>query len=333
MQPDPKRIMDLACAFYDSCVLFSAIDTGLFAALAETGGADAKTLAEKLSCDTRGITLLSDAATALGLIEKTGDTYKNTLEASIFLVPGSPGDLSRAIRYNRDVYPAWGKLADLARTGKPVERPEIHLGEDAERTRAFVLAMHGRAMGIGMALVPNMDLKGCKQLLDIGGGPGTYSVLLAKANPELNSTVLDLPGVASIAAELIAFQNMSERVKTLPGDYHTTPFPAGNDAVAILGVLHQENPDSIKDILARAYESLNPGGVIYIMDMMTDATHTSPKFSAMFAVNMALTTQNGWVFSDAELSGWLTGAGFSGVEIRPLPPPMPHWLARAKKAA
>jgi hypothetical protein len=67
------------------------------------------------------------------------------------------------------------------------------------------------------------------------------------------------------------------------------------------------------------------------MDMMTDATHTQPPFSALFAVNMALTTHNGWVFSDAELSGWLLEAGFTGCQVQPMPPPMPHWLMSARK--
>jgi len=35
--------------------------------------------------------------------------------------------------------------------------------------------------------------------------------------------------------------------------------------------------------------------------MMPDPSHTAPKFSALFAVNMALTSDSGWVFSSAEL--------------------------------
>ena len=77
---------------------------------------------------------------------------------------------------------------------------------------------------------------------------------------------------------------------------------------------------------------MTPSGRIHVMDLMTDASHTAPKFSALFAVNMALTTENGWVFSDQELSEWLERAGFCDINIRPLPPPMPHWLASARKS-
>jgi hypothetical protein len=66
-----------------------------------------------------------------------------------------------------------------------------------------------------------------------------------------------------------------------------------------------------------------------VLDMMTDATHTAPAFSALFAVNMALTTENGWVFSDEELKGWLSEVGFAPEDTLHAPPPMPHWLVSA----
>lgn len=332
MPLNPQPIIDLASAFYGSCVLFTASDLGIFGKLAELESAGAPTLASELKLDPRGTGLLLDACVAIGLLVKDDETYWNTPESGAFLVPGGPGDLSGAIRYNRDVYSAWGDLAKMVQTGRPVEKPELHLGEDEDRTRTFVMAMHGRAMAIGRALVPLLNLEGRRKLLDVGGGPGTFSVQLARGNPEIACTVMDLPDVVKIAAELIAEQKMSNRVKTLPGDYHTTRFPDGFDVVNIFGVLHQESPGSIQDILCRAYEALAPGGMINVMDMMTDASHTTPRFSALFAVNMALTTEKGWVFSDEELREWMTGAGFIDMEVRPLPPPMPHWLATARKA-
>jgi SAM-dependent methyltransferase len=332
-QQTPGRIMEMASAFFESSTLFAASDLGIFNALSGCNGKSLEALADELTLDLRGLRLLLDACVAIDLLKKDEQSlYYNAPDTDAFLVNGKPGDLSKAIRYNRDVYDAWGHLGELAKTGKPVERPELHLGDDPNRTRDFVLAMHGRALAMGPMVVPSLDLSGRKRLLDAGGGPGTFAVLSAKANPGLHCTVLDLPDVAAIASELIAQQDMDDRVDTLPGDYHTTPFPSGMDAINFLGVLHQESPESIKDLFKRAYASLNADGVVHVLDMMTDATHTQPRFSAMFAVNMALTTENGWVFSDSELEGWLREAGFDRVEIAPLPPPTPHWLARAYKA-
>jgi len=332
MQASPSRIINIASAFYDSCVLFTASDLGVFSYLARNPGAGADQIATGLLLDGRGTRLLLDACTALGLLAKPGvDRYENTPESASFLVAGTPGDLSGAIRYNRDVFNAWGKLPQLVRTGSPVENPDIHLGTDPARTRTFVLSMHYRALGIGRALVPMIDLRGAKTLLDVGGGPGTFAVLLAQANPDLRCTVLDLPEVVAIARELIEQQHMTVSVKTLGGSYRELAFPGGQDVVNFFGVLHQESPASIQALFKKAFEALRPGGRVHVMDMMTDATHAAPKFSAMFAVNMALTSEHGWVFSDQELTGWLRGAGFEKVVVQPLPPPMPHWIATAFK--
>lgn len=330
-QPNPQRIVDMASAYFDSCVLFAAADLGIFTAIAETGEATSGVIANRLALDRRATDLLLDGCVAVGLLEKSGDLYRNTPDSEAFLVRGKASDLSGALMYNRDVYAAWGKLKELVRTGLPVESPDVHLGDDMERTRNFVLSMHHRALSIGRAVTGMLDLSGRRRLLDVGGGPGTYAVMAARSNPELHCMVLDLPPIVRIADELIAEQGFSGRVTTMPGDYHSTPFPPGQDAIHFFGMLHQETPEAILDLFRRAWHALNPGGVVHIMDMMTDATHTAPKFSSLFAVNMALTTHNGWVFSDSELREWLTESGFTGFRVQPLPAPMPHWIASATK--
>lgn len=330
--PSPAKIIDLANAFYQSQTLFAASDAGVFGFLAQSPGASLHAVAAGLHLDPRGCRLLLDACVAVGLLVKAADeTYRNSPEAAAFLVPGAPGDLSKAIRYNRDVYAAWGKTGEFVRTGNPVERPEIHLGDDAARTRAFVLSMHGRALGIGRAVAPLLHLESCRTLLDVGGGPGTYACLIARCNPQLRCITIDLPAVSAIASELIAQAGLSDRVEARPGNYREAAFPGGMDAVIFFGVLHQESPESIQALFRKAYASLNPGGTVYVMDMMTDATRCAPAFSALFALNMALTTENGWVFSDCDLRQWLEGAGFADFRVSPLNPPMPHWLAQATR--
>ena len=318
-----QDIVDLASAYYGSAVLFAAIDCDVFAKV-ESGSLDVTA---------RGMRLLADACVAEGLLEKRDGRYFNTPAGKAALVPGGPADLTRAICYNRDVYPAWGKLAEFAKTGKPVERPSLHLGEDATRTKAFAAAMFGRAMGIGKSIVPMLDFgPEPVRLLDLAGGPGAYAILIAQANPALTAVTVDLPAISAEAAGYVAKFGLQNRIACRAGDYHTDAYEAeAYDAVTIFGALHQESPAQIVDILQRAYKALKPGGRMFILDMMTDQTHTAPKFSALFAVNMALTTENGWVFSDVELKDYLTEAGFTPGETRTAPPPMPHWLVTAVK--
>ena len=168
------------------------------------------------------------------------------------------------------------------------------------------------------------------RLLDLAGGPGAYAILLAQANENLNCVTVDLPAISAEAAGYVAMSALSSRVECRAGDYHSDEYePDSYDYVTIFGALHQESPDDIVDILKRARRALKKGGRLFVLDLMTDETHTSPKFSALFAVNMALTTKNGWVFSDAELKSWMAEAGFEPLETRVVPPPMPHWMVEA----
>ena len=337
-----NEIVDLASAYYGSAVLFAAIDRGVFAAIEQSDNRTIEQLAEACKCDVRGLRLLLDACVAEGLLEKSGETYCNTPAGKAALVPGGPADLTKAIRYNRDVYPAWGQLAEFAKTGSPAEKPEIHLGEDAARTKAFAAAMFGRAMGIGRGVLgmvgevlvsaSRRDGDGTVRVLDLAGGPGAYAILMCQANPGMRCVTVDLPAISAEAKGYVAQFGLAERIECRAGDYHTYEYEAeAYDVVTIFGALHQESPEQIVDILKRANRALRKGGRVIVLDMMTDATHTAPKFSALFAVNMALTTANGWVFSDAELKGWMREAGFAPGETRPVPPPMPHWLVEGVK--
>lgn len=324
-----QEIVELASAYYGSAVLFAAIDTGIFAAVERNQ--DAAAIAADVGGDARAVRLLLDACVAEGLLAKADGRYANTPAGKASLVPGGPADLTRAIKYNRDVYPAWGKLAGFVKSGRPAERPEIHLGEDAERTKAFAASMFGRAFGIGRGIVPMLGrLEG--RVLDLAGGPAAYAILMCQANPGMTCVTVDLPAISAEAAGYVARFGLQGRIECRAGDYHSDEYESETyDAATIFGALHQESPAAIADILRRAHRALKPGGKLFVLDMMTDATHAAPKFSALFAVNMALTTENGWVFSDEELNGWMREAGFEPGETLRAAPPMPHWLVAARK--
>ncbi len=330
MSLEIPQIVELASAFYGSSILFTTLELDLFTTIQQAPTPTVSVLAKTLHCDERGLRLLLDGAVAIGLLTKTNDVYALTPATAMTLVKGAPHDLTRAIAYNRDVYAAWGRLTTFTQTGKPVESPALHLGDDVERTRRFAYSMHGRALGIGTAVVPQLGLPQGARILDLAGGPGTYALLMAQSDPTVTCDTYDLPAISAVAKEITT--PCADRIHCHAGNYHTDTWEANTyDVVTLFGCLHQESPDMICDILRRAKEALKPDGTIYVLDMMTGADHTTPPFSALFAVNMALTTENGWVFSDSELKAWMEGVGFKNFTCAPVPPPMPHFLAKAKK--
>ena len=62
---NPERITRMASAFYESCILFTATDAGVFEALAALGTAPVGRVAERCGLDVRGARLLLDACVAV----------------------------------------------------------------------------------------------------------------------------------------------------------------------------------------------------------------------------------------------------------------------------
>ncbi len=284
--PDPSSIVRLSTAYWESQTLLTANRLRLFDALAD-GARSADEVAAALQLDPRSTALLLRACVGLGFLKQAAGRFENTPVAATFLVSRSPAFMGNVIRYSDQLYATWGKLEDALRTGKPALPAEAYLGDDPARTRGFVMAMHERAQGIARALVPILDLQGRKTMLDVGGGPGTYSVLLTERFPGLCSEVLELPGVAAVARELVAAAGASARVTLRDGDYHVSDFGSGKDVVLMSGMFHRESAQTCRNLIERAAACLNPGGLLVVSDVFTDEGGAQPTFAAMFEVRQA----------------------------------------------
>lgn len=329
--PDPSAIVSLATSYWASMVLLAANRLGVFTALGAEPRSAAQ-VADKCAGDARSMAMLLNACVGLGLLRKTGEVFANSPAAEAFLVEGKPAYLGQALRYSEDLYPVWGRLAEAVRANAPQLPPQAILGDDPDKTRHFVLGMANRARGVAASLAAVLDLSGRRRLLDVGGGPGTYSGMLVTKTPGLRATVLDVPGVAAIARELIAASGLADRVDVLAGDYATSPFPDGHDVVLMSGILHRETPESCRALLRKAFDALASGGLVAVSDVFfDDEAHVSPPFATLFALNMLLTSEHGSAHARTEMAAWMTEAGFADVIARPLPPPMPHTVLLAAR--
>ncbi len=321
--PDPSSIVRLSTAYWESQTLLTANRLRVFDFLAD-GARAADEVAAGLQLDPRSTGLLLRACVGLGFLKEAAGRFENTPTAAVFLVSRSPAFMGNVIRYSDQLYATWGKLEDALRSGKPALPAETYLGDDPARTRSFVVAMHERALGIARALVPILDLQGRRSMLDVGGGPGTYSVLLTERFPGLKSEVIELPGVAAVARELVAAAGASDRVTLRDGDYHSADFGSGKDVVLMSGMFHRETEAACRGLIARAAACMNPGGLLVVSDVFTDQGGSHPTFAAMFGLNMMLTAPDGGVHADSDVMRWMGDCGFRDMRMVPLPPPMPH---------
>lgn len=324
--PNPALIMRLALAYRSSMVLFAAAELDLFTPLAEAPMTSSQ-LAERTGLEPEPLRMLLDACSAEGLLTREGNTFANTAVVDAFLVQGRPAYIAHGLKFAEDLYPAWGRLAELVRTGAPTMEPESILGDDKEKTRAFVLAMHERARGMSAVLPHGVDFAGRRRLLDVGGGPATYSIALVRQTPGLTSTVLDRPGVLEVTREIVDSHGCADRIQLTPGDYLTSPFGSGFDAVLLSGMMHRETPDTCRMLLRKSFDALEPGGLIVVSDVFFETDDKNgPPFATYFALNMMMMCEDGSAHAMTEMAAWLSQAGFGKVETRPLPAPNPHTL-------
>jgi ubiquinone/menaquinone biosynthesis C-methylase UbiE len=323
--------MQLALAYRSSAIFFAASDFDVFSTLA-VGPMTAQQVAAKAGAKPEPMRLLLESCVDAGLLHRDGERFVNTPTADTFLVRGRPAFLGGALTYARDLYPAWGGLADLVKTGRPTMPPNTILGDDKAKTRAFVMAMHERALGIGSVLPQIVDLSGRTRLLDIGGGPGTYSVALCRKTPGLNATVLDRPGVLEVSRELIEAAGFAERVSLMPGNYLETPFGSGFDVALLSGMMHRETADGVLLLLKKAFTALDAGGQVIVSDVFFDDDRkNTPPFTTSFALNMMLTSEHGSAHAKTEMVRWMGEAGFGAIEVRDMPKPNPHSLVLGTK--
>ena len=62
-------------------------------------------------------------------------------------------------------------------------------------------------------------------------------------------------------------------------------------------------------LVKRIAGSLAPGGRLYIKDFLLDADRTTPAWSALFGLQMLVSTDGGDCYTVDEVRGWLDDAG------------------------
>lgn len=307
--PERVDLVEIASLYWRSAALNTAVSLGVFEALADAP-AETMALAGKLGVSPPHLEALMDSLCGLGILTKEGGRYSLAPEMAETLDPASPDSLLPALRFNADLFGLWARLPDCVRKGAPVLPDNPHLGNDPDRTRRFVEGMHSRAGIMARGVLSYLRFPKGTRWLDVGGGPGTFSVKLLEQDPSYHATVLDLPPVVAAAAELHADNPVLQRLAFLCGDYHTTPFPGEQDLVLYCGALHQEPEADALALFKRIREALKPGGHLYVIDLMLDETRTQPVYSALFQLNMMLMRPSSRVYSETRLRECLRAAGF-----------------------
>lgn len=305
-----RMLFQLSTGFWPSCLLHTAVKLDVFTELSEKPST-AEEVALKLDIDRRAAELLLDALIGREFLTKKEGIYSNTPLSQKFLVNTSPFYLGYIIRHGANMYPYWGRLEEAIRNGRSLRPSRTRPPEELEN---FILGMHNLAQVIAPKITKSISLNGIKNLIDLGGGPGTYAVHFCGNYPNLKVTVFDLPDVLPITEKVIKSFGLSDRINLIAGDFHKDPLPSPFDAAWLSQIIHGDGPEFCKALIRKVYGILNPGGKIIIQDFILDETKTKPPFASLFALNMLIHTNEGRTYSFSEIEGWLRDTGFTNIK-------------------
>lgn len=316
----PTHILDIAFAFRRSKTLLTAVELGLFAALAEQPR-EAKSLAQHLGLHGRGAEDFFDALVALGLLVRdVGGRYANTAESARFLDPSKEDYIGHALhRVSTRVYSNWNSLASALRTGQPQSGAFGAGGygalyADASGLEAFLRAMTGSSLMFARALAVTFPWKQYGRVVDIGSAEGCVPVQIARAHPHMIGGGFDLPAVEPWFTRYVERNGLSHRLLFHAGDFHRDPLPSAD--VMVMGrVLHNWSLPVKKMLLSKAHESLPQNGALIICETLIDDARQTVSDALFASLHMLIETADGFEATGAEYTDWLEATGFRDVHI------------------
>lgn len=290
--------------FWSSRIIITANNFRIFDQL--TKPVDANHVAMAVGCDPRATEVLLNALAALRLIKKSRQLYSNLPIASRFLVTGSKYYQGDILKHADNLWNSWSQLDMVLKTGKAASSKFDH--------NAFIMGMHNIAQFVAPDIVQAIGgIDRVESALDLGGGPGTYSIELLRQGAKA-VTHFDLNPTTRIARKLANEANVKDKLKFISGDVLHNDIGGGYDLVLISQFIHAFSPEETSLIFSKSFEALRSGGRIAVHEFRIDPSHASPTQGALFSVNMLVGTNGGRCYPAAEISAMLRKAGF----VKPL---------------
>jgi (2Fe-2S) ferredoxin/predicted O-methyltransferase YrrM len=311
----PDEVNETIRGFMSSRAILTAIELDIFTAVG--GGASAGQVAGKIKTDARATEKLLNALVALKLLQKSGDAFHNTSLSLRFLTTGSPDNARPAQMHTVNLWKRWSTLTEAVRAGTRV----LERATTEEWTASFIAAMDHNARERAEGVVKAVGVNGARHMLDLGGGSGAYSIAFAKAAPQLRGEILDLADVVPITQEHLRRAGVADRISVRPGDMLQADLGKNLDLVLLSAICHMFSVEENRGLLQRICQALAPNGRAVVQDFILEADKTSPKFAALFSLNMLVGTKAGASYSEPEYTEWMRAAGFRAITRVRMPGP------------
>jgi predicted O-methyltransferase YrrM len=304
----PQPLIETHLAYTLARAVMLGTKLGLFDALAD-GEATAEQLASRLGTERRATEKLIFALAGAGyLAARDGDRYALTKTSRRWLARESPLSLADKMLFQ---FIEWDWLEEAERFVRSGEPLAVHQSLDEQGWDLYQRGMRAMTAAFSKEAVRRMPIpKGARDMLDIGGSHGLYSVALCRRHEDLRSTILDLPEAVQKAAPLLAAEGMGERVVHRAGDALLDDLGEERyDLVLVAQLVHHFSAEQNIDLTTRVARALRPGGVFAILDALrAPSARKAGQVPALLDFYFALTSASG-TWAPEEMASWQREAG------------------------
>jgi ubiquinone/menaquinone biosynthesis C-methylase UbiE len=326
--PSADVVFDTLFGYQRSGALKTAIELEIFT-IVDRGAQTAAAIAAKCGASERGIRILCDYLTTIGLLTKSDGTYGLSPESAAFLSKQSPAYLGTTMRFLLlpELKMNMDSLTEAVRRGGVPPASDNTVSDENPIWIEFARSMGPMIMPpahvIADLVAGTADLK----VLDLAAGHGFFGITIAQRNPRAEIVAIDWPSVLAVATEHARAAGVQDRHHTLPGDAFKVEFPSGFDVALVTNFLHHFDPATCTSFLKKVHGALKPGGRVAVLEFVPNPDRVSPPVPARFSLAMLTGTPAGDAYTLAELTQQLEGAGFRNVSTHALPTPQLVLLA------
>lgn len=329
---NPAAILQTAFGFWNSKVLLTAVEFGVFTQLTGRRRMTGEELGGELQLHPRGIADFFDALVAMKFLDREGDgpqaKYFNTPEGDLFLDENSPRYIGGIlVMLNDRLFKFWNDLPEALRTGLPQNEAKHgqqgvfeELYADPPRLEQFMQAMTGLSRMNFEAFADKFDFSNFETLCDVGGATGLLSIEVAQRHPHLKCVSFDLPPVEPIARKHIAAAGLTDRIDTATGDFFQDPLPQA-DVITMGMILHDWNLEKKMHLIRSAYNALPSGGALVAIEALIDDARRENVQGLLMSLNMLIEFGDAFDYTGADFRQWCGEVGFERFEVIPLAGP------------
>lgn len=287
--------VDTALWLHDATAAVRAVD-----ALAEAGvfdrlhDAPATTveLADHCDLDLDTLEVAIDVARLAGLVDRVDGRWRvDTMALRMVLAPGAVSSAlhGRAPTDNADPVQAGEQYA---------ERVEL-IADYSRPYRAALVDVLGR---------PG------QHVLEIGAGAAPWGRALCDADPTTTVTAVDLPAVLATTRRSVARDEHTERFDFVAADVFEPHDLGPADLVVVSGLCRLVSAERNRALFEQAYSWCVRGGRVAVVDAVATAATRAAGLSR-YEIGLRTRTSEGRCWTLDHYAGWLTAAGFAGVDF------------------